>query len=484
MEDNALAIDDYAAHDAVGLAALVRRGEVSAAELAEEALRRIEKHNPTLNAVVTDMADQGRACAKKIDDSDRTAPFAGVPFLLKDIMGDFEGVATQYGSRFMAGQPAGMHSTLTQRFLDAGLCPLGKTNVPEFGLLPVSESHLYGPARNPWNPDHTPGGSSGGSAAAVAAGIVPIAHANDGGGSIRIPASSSGLVGLKPTRGRVPVGPLLGDIMSGLAIDLVVTRSVRDTAVALDIAAGPEPGDPYFAPHHEGVWSDDVGAAPDRLRIGYTTRTLGGEPVDRACADAVLATAKLLADLGHEVEEASPPIDMGTMQQAFMAIWASGVSQQIEAQALLHGRTPNQGDLEGLTLGLWEAGKQVSAASYLNAIALLQMTARGIAAWHETYDLWLTPTLGKPPLRIGTVDTSETDPERAFAPILDYVAFTPVQNATGQPAISLPLHWTDDGLPVGVHFAARAGEEGTLIRLASQLEEAAPWADRHPPIWN
>ncbi|MEQ8745426.1 amidase family protein [Pyruvatibacter sp.] len=479
-----MAMDDYADYDGVGLANLVHNGEVSASELAEEALARIQKHNPALNAVVTDMADQGRRLAANIDEGDRSAPFAGVPFLLKDIMGDYEGVATQYGSRFMAGNPAPTHSTLTSRFIASGLVPLGKTNVPEFGLLPVSEGALYGPARNPWNPDHTPGGSSGGSAAAVAAGIVPVAHANDGGGSIRIPASSCGLVGLKPTRGRIPNGPMIGDVMSGLAIDLVVSRTVRDTAVALDISAGPEPGDPYAAPHHEGIWSDDVGVAPGSLKIGFTTKTLGGEPVHPECVKAVLNTAKLLESLGHEVEEASPPIDIGMMQPAFMAIWATGVAQQIAVQELLFGKTPRQGDLEPLTAGLWEAGKKVSGSDYLNAVAALQFMSRGVAAWHDEYDLWLTPTLGEPPLRIGTIDINESDAEKAFAPILNYVAFTPVENATGQPAISLPLHWTDDGLPVGLHFAARFGEEATLIRLAAQLEEAAPWADRHPPIWN
>jgi len=477
-------IDDYVAHDGVGLAELVRKGEVTAAELAEEALRRIEKHNPTLNAVVTDMADQGRQIAGDIDEGDAAAPFAGVPFLLKDIMGDFEGVATQYGSRFMSGSPAASHSTLTTRFLAAGLVPLGKTNVPEFGLLPVSESALYGPARSPWNPDHTPGGSSGGSAAAVAAGIVPLAHANDGGGSIRIPASSCGLVGLKPSRARIPQGPLIGDAMSGLTTDLVVSRTVRDTAVALDIASGPELGDPYFAPHHDGIWSDDVGTPPGNLRVGFTTKTLGGVPVHPECAEAVENTAKLLESLGHTVEEASPPIQNDMMQEAFMAIWASGVAQQIEVQNLLHGRTPNQGDLEPLTVGLWEQGKQITGASYLNAVALLQLMSRTIAQWHDEYDLWMTPTLGQPPLRVGTIDVNESDPEKAFAPVLDYVAFTPVENASGQPAISLPLHWTKDGLPVGVHFAARSGDEATLIRLASQLEEAQPWIDRHPPIWD
>ncbi len=477
-------IDDYAAHDGVGLAELVRKGEVTAGELTEEALSRIEKHNPTLNAVVTDMADQGRQIAGDIDEGDAAAPFAGVPFLLKDIMGDFEGVATQYGSRFIAGSPAPTHSTLTTRFLAAGLVPLGKTNVPEFGLLPVSESALYGPARNPWNPDHTPGGSSGGSAAAVAAGIVPLAHANDGGGSIRIPASSCGLVGLKPSRARIPQGPMIGDAMSGLTTDLVVSRTVRDTAVALDIAAGPEPGDPYFAPHHDGIWSEDVGTHPGNLRIGFTTKTPGGGAVHEECATAVKNTAKLLESLGHHVEEASPPLDNDMMQEAFMAIWATGVTQQIEVQNVLFGKTPNQGDLEPLTIGLWEAGKQISGADYLNAVAMLQIMSRGIAQWHDEYDLWLTPTLGEPPLRIGTVDINEGDPQKAFEPILDYVPFTPIENATGQPAISLPLHWTPDGLPVGVHFAGRAGDEATLIRIAAQLEQAQPWIDRHPPIWN
>jgi len=479
-----MAMDAYAAHDGVGLAELVRKGEVSAGELAEEAIARIEKHNPVLNAVVIDMAEQGRKVAAAVDAGDRSAPFAGVPFLLKDIMGDFEGVPTQYGSRFLAGNVASVHSTLTARFVASGLVPLGKTNVPEFGLVPVTESNLYGAARNPWNTQHSPGGSSGGSAAAVAAGIVPLAHANDGGGSIRIPASCCGLVGLKPSRARVPQGPLIGDAMSGLTADLVVSRSVRDTAVALDIAAGPEPGDPYFAPHHEGLWSTDISLPPGSLRIGFTTKALNGDALDPECVTAVEQTANLLADLGHEVEEAAPPIDADMMQPAFMTLWATGVAQQIAVQNMLFGKTPKQGDLEPLTAGMVEAGNKINGADYLNAVAFLQVMARGVAAWHDTYDLWLTPTLGRPPLPIGTVNINEGDVEKAFAPILNYVPFTPIENATGQPAISLPLHWTPDGLPVGVHFAARAGDEATLLRLASQLEEAAPWAHRHPPLWD
>ncbi len=475
-----MSFTDYAAYDGIGLAALIAKKKVSASEVLESAIALAEKHNPKLNAIVLKLYHQARAKAKgKLP----KGPFTGVPFLMKDIMGNMAGVPTRQGSAYMPAAPALHDSTLTHRFHQAGVVTFGKTNVPEFGLLPITESTLYGPARNPWNTNHTPGGSSGGAAAAVAAGIVPIAHANDGGGSIRIPASSCGLVGLKPTRARVPVGPDLGDALGGLAIDLIVSRTVRDTAVMLDAVHGPEAGDPYCAPPVTHPYADDARRKPKKLRIGYATKNLGGHKLHPECIAAVRAAAQTCEDMGHIVEESSPPIEIEILSQSFMAMWAAGLAQQAEVIEMFTGVKASAANMQGLTLGLLEAGRKVSAGTYLNAVTMLQLAARTVAAWHKTYDVWLTPTLGAPPLKIGAVDTSETNTEKAFAPIIDYVPFTALQNATGQPAINLPLHWTKGGLPVGVQFVGRFGDEATLIRLAAQLEKAVPWQDRHPAIF-
>lgn len=475
-----MGISDYASYDALGLAGLVKSGKVSASELAEEAISRIEKHNPALNAVVTRMYDQGRAAAKAPADG----PFKGVPFLLKDILGDYEGVPTQSGSRFMSGMPATRDSTLTARFKKAGVVVLGKTNVPEFGLLPTTESAFYGPAHNPWNTDYSTGGSSGGSAAAVAAGIVPIAHANDGGGSIRIPAACCGLVGLKPTRGRNPLGPDLGDIMGGLIHEHIVSRSVRDTAAMLDCTHGHEVGDPYYAPPVARPFLDELKQKPGKLRVAYSVTALDGKKVHPDCVKGVEETAKLLEALGHEVVEAAPALPMEMLSGAFMALWAAGLAMQIDVQAMLTGRTPSDNELEGLTWGLYQAGKQITAVQYQMSIAQIQMMSRQIAHFMQSHDVWMTPTLGAPPLKLGTIDIHERDPQKAFEPVIDYVPFTALENATGQPAISLPLHWSSEGLPVGIMFAGRFGDEALLLRLAAQLEEARPWKDRHPKIWN
>lgn len=475
-----MAFDEYAKYDALGLAGLVKKGDVSASELAEEAISRIEKHNPRLNAVVTKMYDQGRAAAAAKPEG----VFAGVPFLLKDILGDYAGVPTQSGSKYFSGIPAAHDSTLTARFKAAGVVILGKTNVPECGLLPTTESAFYGPARNPWNTDHSTGGSSGGSGAAVAAGIVPIAHANDGGGSIRIPAACCGLVGLKPTRARNPLGPNLGDIMGGLISEHIVSRTVRDTAAMLDCTSGPETGDPYWAPPVENPFLSEVGKVPGKLRIAYSVTNLAGNKVHPECEKGVLETVKLLRDLGHEVEEAAPALSIDIMADSFMALWASGLAMQIDGLTMLTGKTPAEGDLEGLTRGLYEVGRTISAVQYQLAIVQLQGMARQVGHFMEKWDIWLTPTLGAPPLALGTIDIQERDPVKAFAPIHDYVPFTAIQNATGQPAISLPLHWTADGLPVGIMFAGPFGGEALLLRLASQLETARPWADKRSKIWN
>lgn len=476
-----MSMSDYARHDGLGLAKLVRQKQVKPVELVDAAIERIERHNPALNAVVWTMFDQARDRARrKLPDG----PFRGVPFLLKDILGHMEGVPNREGTRMLPEFPSVFTSDLVARYLAAGLIPLGKTNVPEFGLVPTTESKLYGPARNPWNTAHSTGGSSGGSGAAVASGMVPMAHANDGGGSIRIPASACGLVGLKPTRARNPLGPLLGDVMSGLGIDHIVCKSVRDTAAMLDATAGPGLGDPYAAPQGPKSWLRASRKDPGKLRIAFAPTGLDGGAFHPEVEAATRNTARLCEDLGHRVEEASPDIGSGPMIEAFMALWTGGLALQIDMIAQQTGQKPGPKLLEGLTIGLYEAGKKVTAAQYLGAVASLQGLARQVAAWHQRYDVWITPVLATPPMKIGTVDFDERDPQKGFAPIIDYVPFTALQNATGQPAIALPLHLSADGLPVGVQFVGRVGEEARLLQLARTIEKAAPWKQRHPAIWD
>jgi len=474
----------YSHFDGLGLAELVQKGDVSPVELVEAAIGRIENHNPKLNAVIYKMYERGReAAAALAQHRGARRPFHGVPFLLKDILGNYEGVPTAAGCRFMTGIVATRDDTLVARYKAAGLVPLGKTNAPECGILPTTESALYGPCRNPWNLAHSTGGSSGGSAAAVAAGIVPLAHANDGGGSIRIPASCCGLVGLKPTRARNPLGPDVGDMMSGLVVEHVVSRTVRDCAAALDCTHGPEPGDPYWAPPVARPFLEEIRTPPARLRIAFSTKSFSGAPLHRDCIAATEATAKLCADLGHIVEEGAPPVDMGVFMSAFLSVFSAATPTMIDAFAMLHGRTPTEKDFEGLTWGIYEMGKQVSASQYQIAIALIQIAARHIARWHQTYDCWLTTTLGAPPIAIGTIDIHERDPMKGMQQLADYVPVTPIQNATGQPSISLPLYWNAAGLPIGLMFTGRFGDEATLLRLAAQLEQAQPWKDRRPPIY-
>ncbi|NWH08819.1 MAG: amidase [Alphaproteobacteria bacterium] len=472
---------DYAKYDALGLAKLVRDKKIRPIELVDAAIERIERHNPTLNAVVWTAFDRARAMAKKrLPDG----PFAGVPFLLKDILGFWEGAPTRSGARFMADIPFAHSAELTNRYLRAGLVPIGKTNVPEYGLLPITEPTLYGPARNPWNIEHSTGGSSGGSAAAVAAGIVPIAHANDGGGSIRIPAACCGLVGLKPSRARNPLGPDFGDLMSGLIAEHIVSRTVRDTAAMLDATAGPALGDPYAAPPAPKSYLSAMKKDPGRLRIAVATKRLDGEAFHPDCVAAVQHAAKLCRDLGHKVEEASPQFDYATMLERFMMLWSSGLAAQIDGIAMMTGQKVSEKAMEGLTFGLYQEGRKVTGAQYLAAVAAMQGVARAVAAFHQKYDCWLTTTLARPPLKLGSIDLTNSDPKTALATVLDYVPFTAVQNATGQPAINLPLHWNDAGLPIGVQFVGRVGDEETLLKLAFQLEKAEPWNRKHPPVWD
>lgn len=336
-----MGFSEFGSYDGLGLAELVSRGEVSASELVEEAIQRIERHNPLLNAVVTRMYELARERASSQPEPGEGGPYQGVPFLLKDILGDHEGVPTTLGSRFMQGSVAAQDAELVVRYKRAGLIPLGKTNVPELGTMPTTEPQLSGPARNPWDTSHSTGGSSGGSAAAVAAGIVPLAHANDGGGSIRIPASCCGLVGTKPTRARNPLGPLLGDSLGGLGCEHVVTRTVRDSAAVLDCTAGPDLGDPYWAPPPERPYLEEVSRDPGRLRIACWTRDPRGEPIDSECAAAAGEIARLCAELGHEVEERKPEFSMDAFEQAFLDVWAVGNAAGIDGAALALGRTPS-----------------------------------------------------------------------------------------------------------------------------------------------
>ncbi|MBI5115365.1 amidase [Candidatus Poribacteria bacterium] len=473
-------MDDIAFLDATAQAELVRRKEVKPIELVEAAIERIERLNPQLNAVVTPMYEQGRAAAKsKLPDG----PFTGVPFLLKDLGATYAGVRQTSGSAFVKDFVPDHDSELVKRHKRAGLVFIGKTNTPEFGILPTTESHLLGPARNPWNTKHSTGGSSGGSAAAVAAGIVPIAHANDGGGSIRIPASCCGLFGLKPTRGRNPLGPDFGDMMNGFVVEHAVTRSVRDSAALLDATAGPDLGDPYWAPPQERPFIQEVGANPGKLRIAFMIDSPTGVPVHEDCKKAVREAAKLCADLGHEVTEAAPALDAAALNQAFITVFtAGGAAFMMQALAMITGRTPTPDQFEPLTWAVAEMGKQQSAPDYVMAVTLLQQVSRQIARFMVDYDVLLTPTLAEPPLPLGTLDSPPENPLQGLFRAGDYVPFTPIFNATGQPAVSIPLYWNGDGLPIGTHFVGRFGDEATLFRLAAQLEKARPWAERRPSV--
>jgi amidase len=470
-----MAFDEYARFDGLGLAALVADGAVTADELLEAAIERAERLNPQLNLLVYRDYERARLAAKK----PLSGPFAGVPFLLKDIGVLCRGTPTRQGSRLYPATAADHDSELMTRFRRAGFNAFGKTNVPEFGLVPTTESKLYGAAHNPWDPTCSTGGSSGGSAAAVAAGIVPIAHANDGGGSIRIPASACGLVGLKPTRGRVSHAPDLPDAIDGLAIDLVVTRSVRDTAAVLDAVAGNAPGDPYSAPPAPTSFRHDAAERPRWLRIAFATTRLDGSKVEPECIAAVEAAADLCAALGHELVEAAPNIPVALFEPAFTDLWCSHLASAIDFLAHTTGQIPGPDNLEGLTLAYYERGKSVPATRYIQSKIILSRISRGIAAFHQRYDLWLTPTLGEVPWKLGRFDPDRTDLAAVMAEFGRYVPFTPIQNVTGQPAINLPLYWTAAGLPIGVQFAAPFGDEATLLKLATELERAAPWADRY-----
>lgn len=465
-------------HDLTALAELVRTKAVSPVDLVEESIARIERLNPELNAIVTPMYESARASALQPSEG----PLAGVPYLIKDILAQVEGVRYTAGSRLLEHHVSHNDSELIARLRRAGLIFVAKTNTPEFGFLPTTESLLFGAAKNPWGLGHTTGGSSGGSAAAVAARILPAAHANDGGGSIRIPASCCGLFGLKPTRGRISLGPDLGDVMGGLVCEHAVTVSVRDSALLLDLTQGPAAGDPYFAAPPVRPYMEEVRTPPGKLRIAVSTKTLNGVEVHPDCLAAVADAKQLCSELGHEVFDAELPISGDMFAHAFSVLWTTGAALTLDGTAMLTGLTPTKDNIEPLSYALAEAGRAHSASSYLLAVGLLQRLCREIGRFMQGHDVLLSPVLAEPPVPLGSFHQPSEDPLQGLVRAAQFAPFTPIQNATGEPAMSVPLYWNAEGLPIGVQFAGRYGDEATLFRLAAQLETARPWAKKKPKV--
>lgn len=464
--------------DGLGLADLVRRREVSPKELLDAAIARVEARNPALNAVVTRMYDAARGA---VSAGLPSGPFTGVPYLLKDIGALYAGAVTSAGSRVFADAVADHDSEITARLKRAGLVIFGKTNTPEMGIATSTEPRLFGPTRNPWNLGYSAGGSSGGAAAAVAGGMLPMAHASDGGGSIRIPASCCGLFGLKPTRARNPMGPDVGEGWSGASIAHAITRSVRDSAALLDATSGADVGDPYWAPPPAGPFLAEVGRDPGRLRIALTTTAWNGKPVDPQCADAAQAAARLCEELGHHVEEARPTFDAEALSHASRVIVGANVRNVLDLRGAARGRAVTEDEVERVTWLRVQDAAVFTAADYARSVLVMHRTGRAVARFFTGFDMLLTPTMACTPYPLGVLDMSTTDIEAFYDALLRSVAFTSLFNSTGQPAMSVPLAWSREGLPIGVQFVAPFGDEARLFRLGAQLESAQPWANRRPP---
>ncbi|MCY1077462.1 amidase [Archangium lansingense] len=491
-----MAIQGYDALDATALAELVRKKELHPTELVEETISRIEAVNPKLNAVVHKMYEQARKAAAG---SLPEGPFTGVPFLVKDLDGYLAGEPFVGGCRALVGFIPDHDAELMARFRRAGVVIVAKTATPELGILGTTEPALNGPTRNPWNPEHSTGGSSGGSAACVAARVVPMAHGGDGGGSIRIPASACGLFGLKPTRARNPLGPDVGEGWGGFVQQHVLTRSVRDSAAMLDATQGADLGAPYAAPAPARPFLQEVGTAPGRLRIAFSTGSLYGKHVHPDCKAAVQDAVKLCQELGHELVDDAPRFDREELVRSYLVNVAANTSVQLEEIGQQRGKPVDATDVEPSTWALAQLGNILTAADLQRARNAMHRAGRMMAAFHERYDLFLDATLAYPPIRIGELALKPAELaalsvlrklplKPAFLKLLDELAGNSLEktpntqlfNQTGQPAMSVPLYWNAAGLPVGVQFAARFGDEATLFRLASQLEQARPWAGRKP----
>jgi amidase len=480
-ESGMISLTEYAAQDGLGLAALVARKEVTPEELITVALAAIEQANPKLNAVLQTLEPRAMA---EVRQGLPQGPFTGVPFLIKELVLHAKGVRCDMGSKLAQGFVPQTDTELMARFRRAGLVLVGTTQTPELGYNPTTETTLFGPVHNPWDLTRSAGGSSGGSGAAVAAGIVPLAHANDGGGSIRIPASCNGLVGLKPSRDRVPTGPDYADPLCGLACEFVVTRSVRDAATLLDWVSGADVGAPGHPVPPVRPYREEVGAQPGRLRIAWTTTPASGEKIDPECEKAVHETVRVLQDLGHTVVEDRPHYDWEDFLKNVHVIWTAYTASAVEDLAKAFGRKPSLDNLEAVTLACYEDGKRYSAVDLFNAMAHGNLISRQIGAFFQTVDVLVTPTIARPPAPLGELNQNRQGMTAMewTRQVFTYVPFTPIFNSTGQPAISLPLHWSAAGLPIGVQIAGRFGDEATLLRLASQLETARPWAEKRPPI--
>jgi amidase len=465
--------------DATAQAELVASGAASPAELVDAAIARVEALNPALNAVIHERFDRARADARAADLP--TGPLRGVPFLVKDAVCHTAGDPYHCGTRFLQriGWTAKEDTWLAARFRAAGLVFVGKTNTPELATSCTTEPLAYGATHNPWDLTRSPGGSSGGSAAAVASGMVALAHGNDMGGSIRFPASMCGIVGLKPSRARTTLGPKFGEYWGPLTHEFVLTRSVRDTALALDAVSGAAPGDPYTAPPPARPFTAEVGADPGRLRIGLRTRMRGGAESTPDCVRAVDDAGRLLESLGHHVERVDLPALDAPIDAAFGIVMCIAIARDLARWTELTGETIGPDDLEPGNRFLGDAGAQMSGVDYVRAIEDMQRWARGVAAWWNDFDVLVTPTSPEPPVLLGDLAPTNADPAVSVR-MGELVSFTSPFDITGQPAISLPLHWNDDGLPIGVQFAGAYGREDVLLRLSAQLEAAAPWRDRHP----
>lgn len=490
--------DPYTSSDGLALADLVRRKEVSPKELVEAAINQIEQTNPKLNAVVYKLYEEALEASNSVD---YDAPFCGVPTLIKDLGTALAGTPMGGGSRLYKDYVPDHDSEVVKRLRAAGLLFVGKSSAPEFGVPPCTESEAYGVTRNPWNLDRTSGGSSGGAGTAVAARMVPVAHASDGGGSIRIPASCCGLFGLKPTRDRTPLGPDSSAIWQGFGVHHALTRSVRDSAALLDVLQGPEPGSLTIPPPPARPYLETMHDSPGKLRIAFTTDPLLSKTVHPDCVAAVNATVKLCEELGHEVVEAAPTFDPTEFAQAFMTIMCGEVRAELEEAIEVIGRKATPSDVEPTTWVLGMLGDATSSAEFVRAQHKIQKATRQIGAFFQTYDLFLSPTLAEPPIPVGSLKLSETETmimktlshlqisqlakaiagiERIADTAFNFVGYTPPFNATGQPAMSVPLHWNADNLPIGVQFVGRYGREDQLLQVAAQLEEAKPWALRRP----
>jgi Asp-tRNA(Asn)/Glu-tRNA(Gln) amidotransferase A subunit family amidase len=475
---NAGGFVDYLKYDGLGLADLVRRKEIKPDELLEAAITRIDATNPKLNAVVTKMYDEAK---NTIEMGLPEGPFKGVPFLLKDLGAAYAGVRLTMGCKLFANYVPNYDNELVRRYKKAGLVCVGRTNTPEFGLSITTEPLLLGPARNPWDTERSTGGSSGGAAAALAARMVPVAHGSDGGGSIRIPSSSCGVFGMKPSRGRMPTGPELGEVWEGLAVNHALSISVRDNAALLDATSAPEVGAPYGIPAPVRPFAKEVGANPGKLKIAYFLK--GATDVTHPdCIAAVEDAAKLCENLGHTVEKAAPQIDYEPLNNAFGLVVAGHVAAMLDRIGLAIGQLPTAEMFEQWTWNLAQFGWQATAAQFAGTKAIINQATRSVANFLTQYDVILTPTLGAPPPKLGYLDTVNLPTEEFIKRQSDHSPFTWLHNVTGLPAMSVPLFWNAQGLPIGVQFAGRYADEATLYRLAGQLEAARPWKSKIPPM--